>query len=211
MAARQRLLSTAVGSQALQSQQQSSNTSQSQSSYSSQHNINNLQASNHITQPPYHSTGNINKLKKPPIKHSPTNSIKHGDSAQTKAPTASKGQYGSTPTLHHQVYGGSTSNLTHSGYHGGSTSRLTRWAAADTGFAQSAPAHRVVHGVNNPGLRVNLQVTDNSVYELLDNQLRIPYQIMWPICLAFGDVDRLQQFYQDHNNLAMFPPYVFVQ
>ena len=185
MAARQRLLSTAVGSQALQSQQQSSNTSQSQSSYSSQHNINNLQASNHVTQPPYHSSGNIHKLKKPPIKHSPTNSIKHGDSAQTKAPTASKGQYGSTPTLHHQVYGGSTSNLTHSGYHGGSTSRLTRWAAADTGFAQSAPAHRVVHGVNNPGLRVNLQVTDNSVYEM--NCWTINWEYHTKLCgIMFG-------------------------
>ena len=34
---------------------------------------------------------------------------------------------------------------------------------------------------------------------------------MWPICLAFGDVDRFQQFYQDHFDLALFPPYVLVQ
>lgn len=177
MAARQRLLASAVGSQTSQYNNTATTANQSQSSSNQVHqsssSITNLQASNQLIQPPYNNTGPVHKPKKPPIKHSQPSIIKNS----TSDPTNSRGQFSSTPILHQQVYGGSTtnlvhsgyqggsvSNLQHSGYHGGSTGRITRWAAADNTYTQSAPAHRVAHGVNNPGLRVNLQVSDVLLY-----------------------------------------------
>jgi len=180
MAARQRLLASAVGSQTSQYNNTATTANQSQSSSNQVHqsssSTTNLQASNQLIQPPYNNTGPVHKPKKPPIKHSQPSIIKNS----TSDPTNSRGQFSSTPILHQQVYGGSTtnlvhsgyqggsvSNLQHSGYHGGSTGRITRWAAADNTYTQSAPAHRVAHGVNNPGLRVNLQPSSNNDANLM--------------------------------------------
>lgn len=79
--------------------------------------------------------------------------VKQTSSSQQNGFKNSK-TYGSSPTLHQQTFGSSLSAQQQAMFH--SSGRLNRWAGSD--YSQSAPAHRLGKGINNPGLKVNLQV-----------------------------------------------------